>query len=256
VHAFRGWLASQYPSIATLDRNISASYRSFDGVPPPANPLDPLWGTWLRFREDSLIRFTEVLVGAVRNATAKPVTIKIMAHTFTRFALTQAGLSDRVVRAFANESDVVSVDLYPASVQDLQSSLDYWQDVAHGKPLILAEFNLLLGTNVPTGGARLAEALMAMDGRVAAVFLFTVDGHYLYDVKGAQSSPAFAALELVQSHASPWNPAFPMDVAGLSGADLLAVGNLYPMYVMGMQAAGWPILPWPLILLGAAVLVV
>lgn len=247
VEAFRSDLVLRYGTLEALRANTSVEAASWSDVEAPRHPFAPLWDDWMRFREDGLVGMVDRLVAAVRAETEKPVTVKIMAHFLTRFAAPQAGLSDRVVRAFANVSDVVSVDLYPSGPGDLLRSLDYYADVAGGKPLLVAEFNLLLGPNLPTSGARLANALLAMDGRVEAVFLFTADDHWLYGLSAHDRTPALAALALVGR--SPIDPAYHAGVASLLVEDTLAVANVYDAYVLGMAAAGLPALPWPVLLL-------
>lgn len=251
LRAFGAHVEAKFGTIEALRENATEDWDSFDDLEAPRHPLAPLWSEWLRFREDALVDFVEGLVDAVRPfAAGKPVTVKIMAHVVTRFAEPQTGLADRVVRAFANGSDVVSVDLYPASVESLRRSLDYWSDVAAGKPLVIAEFNLLLGTNLPTGGARLVNALFAMDGRVDAVFLFTASDHWLYSLTAHARSPGLTALTLATT--SPLSPDYGVALTALLVEDLLSVQNTYHVYALGMTAAGLPVVPWPILLLVSA----
>lgn len=251
VDDFRGWLRARYGALAALNENASGEWETWDEVEAPTHPFAGLWSDWMTYREETLIAFVEGLVDAARPyAHGKPLTVKIMAHGLTRFAVPQAGLTDRVVRAFANASDVVSLDLYPASLDDLRRQLDYYEDVADGKPIVVAEFNLLLGTNLPTGGARLVNALLALDGRAQAVFLFTGDEHWLYGFSAHARSPGFTALALAREPAL--SGAFPLALSTLLVEDALAVQNVYHVYALGMVAAGLPVLPWPVLLLASA----
>ncbi len=247
VSAFRDALTLKYASVSVMNENLSTSYAGFAHVEAPRNAFDPLWPEWMVFREDLLIRFVNDQIDAVKERTDKPVTVKIMAHFATRFAQPQAGLSDRVMRAFVSASDVVSVDIYPVSIGDLRRELEYFSHIADGKPLILGEFNLLLGSNLPAGGAQLLSALDVISRYATHVTLFTDDSHFLYGVHALARAPSLVALELWRMDAL--DPNAPSLVGALIIEDLLAVQNIYPMYVLGTQAIGLPAIPGPLLLL-------
>lgn len=179
--AFRESLRAEFDGdLAALNGATSSEFEAWEDVLPPRLPFGALGDRWVEFREDLLIRFVEDQLATARALTDRPVTVKVMAHFLTRFAEPQAGLSDRVYRAFANASEVVSVDLYPATEADLVRSLRYFKLIAHGKPLVVSEFHLGLGSGLPGSGARTLSALRVMEQEAEAVILFSASGHYLY----------------------------------------------------------------------------
>ncbi|HVL48998.1 MAG TPA: beta-galactosidase [Candidatus Thermoplasmatota archaeon] len=177
----------------------------------PRGPGDANWTEWQRFREDSLIAFVERQVATVRAETAKPVTVKIESHFLTRFTTVQSGLSPRVVAAFVEMSDVVSVDLYPATLAELEGALSYHSALADGKPLVVSEFNLLLGKHEPNHPLMLARALRLVAAYADHVVLFTLDDHPLYELTGrdlaslasARGAPTEAFVGVATAEAAP-----------------------------------------------------
>lgn len=195
VEAFRAALTGEAGGdLATLNARYGTEFASWSEVLPPGHPFGDYGERWIRFREDLLVSFVAGLVETARAATDRPVTVKMMAHFFTRFAEPQAGLGDRVYRALADLSDAVSVDLYPATRADLARSLRYFRELAGEKALIVAEFNLAFGLNVPGSAFRLAAALELLDEYADAVILFTAARHYLYEV--GEGTPSVAAVRL------------------------------------------------------------
>ncbi|MHB8586956.1 MAG: hypothetical protein ACYDDF_14095, partial [Thermoplasmatota archaeon] len=64
-------------------------------------------------------------------------------------------------------------------------------------------------------------------------------------------SPGLAAVALARTTGSGLNPALAAQAWRLTVADVLAFPQAYPMYLMGMRAAGFPGLPWPILTLVA-----
>ncbi len=168
----------------------------WEDVRPPRIPFGLLGDRWMSFRETLLVDHTTGLMAVAQALTEKPVTTKLMAHFLTRFAEPQAGLSDFTYRALANASEVVSIDLYPATRADLVRQLDYFRAIADGKSIIVAEFNLALGTNMPFSGTRMLSALETIGHTADAVILFTASGHFLYGID--PDSAAMEATRIVQ----------------------------------------------------------
>lgn len=191
IDAFRMTLTDEVDGdLDDLNKLYRTGFESWQDVMPPVVPLGDYGERWITFREDLLIAHTVGLMDVARSHTDKPVTTKIMAHFLTRFAEPQAGLSDRVYRAMADASDVVSVDLYPVTKADLLRSLTYFRQLAGDKPLIIAEFNLALGAHVPFASLRMMSALETMAPHVDAVILFTASGHHLYGIEPGSAAEA------------------------------------------------------------------
>lgn len=216
IAAFRDALRAEAGGhLAWVNARYGEDFASWDDVRPPAIPLGDLGERWLRFREDLLVSFVRELVDEAKARTSKPVTVKMMAHVLTRFGEPQTGLGDRVYRAIADMSDVVSVDLYPVTTADLSRSLRYFDEIAGEKPLIVAEFNLAFGANWPFGGTRLHAALREIEEHADAVILFTATRHFLYEID--EGSPAANAARVFGMR--PGDPGYATALLGLFTGD-------------------------------------
>lgn len=220
---------------------------TWSSIHAPEVPGGALWERWQRFREDSLVNFVQTLTDTAREHTSKPVTAKVMSHFLARFTAPQSGLSERALRGIVDAVDVVSLDLYPASTGDLERTLQYFKHVANGKPLVVAEFNLLLGVNLPTSGATLLRSLTLMEQYTHWVFLFTVDTHYLYGLDLSEGTVARRVIDLYRTPA--WDPMVPMATLGLASQDARNLLNIYPAYVLASQLLSVPVVPWPFLAL-------
>ncbi|HWG92451.1 MAG TPA: beta-galactosidase, partial [Candidatus Thermoplasmatota archaeon] len=239
---------------AEYDDDLDAAREALDldaatwaDVKAPKVPGSALWDRWSRFREDSLVGFVRTLADTARDHTDKPITAKLMAHFLTRFSAPQAALSERALRGIIEPLDVVSLDLYPASTSDLERSLQYFQHLAEGRPLVVAEFNLLLGMNLPTSGATLLRSLNLLERYTDWVFLFTEDEHYLYSLDFSEGSLVRRILDIYR--APGWDPRIPMATLGLVMEDAIALTNIYPAYVLVSQVLSVPVVPWPFLAL-------
>ncbi len=247
VAAFRQWLAGRLGTLDALNEAYGTDYGTWAEVQAPKGSDSRLWEDWLTFREELLIQFVDRLVGAARANTAKPVTVKIMAHYLTRYLVVQTGLTEPVLKAFIEASDVVSVDLYPLSRTDLRRALVYFNGLAGGKPLWITEFNLFMGCTTPGSGSTMYAALMDMSRFAERVILFTWEGHYLYGVRLYASVPGLVGIEMFRADrdgGSPWGA-----YGGLLAADVGAVPNLYGAYLLASAFANVPVIPWPILVL-------
>jgi len=248
VTAFENWTAALFDyDIEAFRNETSVLINDWSELSPPKSSVHPLWDRWLTFREESLIWLVENLTAAVSRNTEKPVTVKIMAHFLARYSTVQSGLSARVVSRFFQLSDVVSLDLYPLTSADLRHSLEYYQKLAGGKSIIVPEFNMALGSNMPGGGAVLYYNLIVLNDYADYVFIFSGGNHYLYGMKVYDHTPMPLGLRLYRVHRNDG------DVYGLYD-DLLAqnfraIPNYYHVYVLNSQIFGLPVIPWPVLFL-------
>ena len=244
---FYGSLQGRYATVEAFNAVHGTAYRTWADLAPPTDPASPLWAEWLAFREGLLTAFVQRLTAAVRAETAKPVTVKILSHYLARYGIVQTGLTERVLRAFVNASDVVSVDLYPLSRGDLKRSLVYYRGLAGGKPLWVSEFNLFLGCAAPTTGSTMFGALVEMSRFAERTILFTWEDHYLYGLRQYPSEPGLVGTRMfrdLRDGRSPFS-----SYGGLVAADLGAVPNLYTMYVLASAFANLPVVPWLVLIL-------
>jgi Zn-dependent protease len=248
VDAFVNWTASQYEFDLDLFRNdTSVLINNWVELAPPKSSVHPLWDKWLEFREESLIWLVENLTAAVKRNTDKPVTVKVMAHFLARFNTVQSGLSTKVVARFFELSDAIALDLYPLTSADLRHSLEFYKKLAGGKPIIVPEFNMALGSNMPGGGASLYYNLVILNEYADYVFIFSGGTHYIYGMQTFDHSPMSLGIRLYRIHRNGG------DVYSLYDELLLenfsSIPNYYEVYVLNSQIFGLPIIPWPVLFL-------
>jgi Zn-dependent protease len=246
--AFRSWLRQSYDNdIMKFGNDTGINVKSWSDVDAPRATTDKLWSEWRVFREDSLINFVEKLTTAVKQGTEKPVTVKIMGHFLARYQMIQTGLSQRVIKKFIQFSDVASFDLYPLTVADLTHTLDYYKKLVGNKPIIISEFNMVLGSNFPGSGSMFYYNLIIINKYADAVIVFTGDNHYIYGINLYKHTPVHLGLKLFRLHREGG------DVFSLYGEllweNLLSIPNYYELYIFACTVWNLPVIPWPVLLL-------
>ena len=246
--AFGTWVKNKYDSdLNELKNSTRLEIQNWSELKAPRQSTDRLWEDWRKFREESLTDFVGELTDAVKQNTEKPVTVKIMGHYLARFETFQTGLSTGAVEYFFNLSDVVSLDLYPLTPADLLSALEFYQDLAGDKPIIISEFNLALGPHLPGSGSLLYYDLVLINKFANAVIIFTSDDHYIYGLNLYEHTPVHLGLKLFRLHRAGG------DVFSLYGEllyeNLLSIPNYYGIYVYACAVWGLPVIPWPILIL-------
>ncbi len=248
VSEFREWITQLYNNDTQVFMNkTGVKITKWSEINAPRNTTDRLWDQWLRFREDSLIAFVEKLTTGVRNNTDKPVTVKIMGHFLARFQIIQTGLSERVIKQFIKLSDVVSLDIYPLTIADLQSGLDFYKNLAGDKPIILSEFNLVLGSNFPGSGSLFYYNLILINNYADAVIVFTGNDHYIYGINLYSHTPVHLGLKMFKLHRADEDIFSLYDELLLE--NLRSIPNYYGIFVFACTVWNLPIIPWPILLL-------
>lgn len=250
VDAFRAHLQDLFGNVSRLNRTMGTDFANWSTVEPPRGLAGAYGRLWQRFREQSLVRHVAETMDVARRWTDKPVTVKIMEHYLVRFAKPQTALTGGVVEALVGMSDVVAVDLYPLTRSDLRRSLVYYEGLAAGKPVWVAEFNYAAGPNLPTMGARTYSTLSLLGKHADRVFFFTAEEHYLYGLDRYQSRPSLTAIQLYDT--APWTGEFAALTGQLVLHELMSVVNLYLVYATASAFFGFPVAPW-LVLLVLAV---
>ncbi|UCH89600.1 MAG: hypothetical protein JSV49_02835 [Thermoplasmata archaeon] len=248
VEAYRTWIANQYDQDLTeFELRTGIILNDWGELEAPRKSTHKLWQSWMTFRKESLIWLVENLTGAVKQHTAKPVTVKVMAHFLARYSTVQSGLTADVVERFFQLSDVISLDLYPLTNADLQNSLEFYQKLAGGKRIIVPEFNMALGTNLPGSGAWLYYNLIVLNRYVDYVFIFTGGGHYLYSINNYDHTPVHLGLKLFRLHREDGNVFSLYDE--LIWENILSIPNYYEVYVLSCAVYNIPVIPWPVLLM-------
>jgi hypothetical protein len=248
LSAFRDWMAESFDNDFSLLKNkTGVTINDWADLETPRSTSDRLWDYWRDFREESLINFVRQLTESVKQHTTKPVTVKIMGHFLARYQLIQTGLSKRVIESFIRYSDVVSLDLYPLTAADLEHSLDFYKKLSKGKPIIISEFNMVLGSNLPGSGSMFYYNLLIINRYAESVIIFTGDNHYIYGINLYKHTPMHLGLKLFKLHREDG------DVFSLYG-DLLwenlnAIPNYYEVYIYACSVWNIPVIPWPILFL-------
>jgi Zn-dependent protease len=246
--AFRVWLQDFFNNDTQEFTNVTkVSIEDWSEINAPRNTTDKLWNKWREFREDSLIKFVLKLMDAVRNNTDKPVTVKIMAHFLVRYQILQTGLSSRVLKMFFKLSDVISLDIYPLTPADLENALMYYKELAGKKPILIPEFNLALGSNLPGSGSLIYYNFLIINKYADIVYIYTGNNHYLYGINLYDHSPVHLGLKLYRLHRSDGNIYSIYDE--LLMENFKSIPNYYEVYVLGCTAWDLPVLPWPILLI-------
>ncbi|MCK5562412.1 MAG: hypothetical protein KAJ51_17560, partial [Thermoplasmata archaeon] len=123
-----------------------------------------------------------------------------MGHYLARYQSIQTGLSERVIKKFFEFSDVVSLDLYPLTVSDLIHTLKFYKDLAGTKPIIISEFNLAIGSNLPGSGSMFYYNLIIINEYADIVIVFTGDNHYIYGINLYDNTPVHLGLKIFKRH--------------------------------------------------------
>jgi Zn-dependent protease len=248
VTAFRKWINNKYNNDTELiEAERGISIEDLSELDAPRTAANRFWRDWLSFREDSLIWLVENLTGAVKAHTTKPVTVKALGHFLWRYSTIQTGLSNRVLERFFELSDVISLDLYPLTIADLQHSLEFYKKLAGDKKIIVPEFNMVLGANYPGAGSLLYYYLVILNNYVDYVFIFTGDDHYIYGINLYDHSPVHIGLKLYRTHRSGGDVFTHYDE--LLRENLLSIPNYYEIFVFAATVWSLPVLPWPVLLL-------
>jgi hypothetical protein len=248
VAAYQDWLKKKYDNdINEFKNKTGIIIDSWSDIKAPHGISERLWDSWREFREESLIAFVEDLTFAVKQKTEKPVTIKIMAHFLARYQIIQTGLSERVIREIIRISDVVSIDLYPLTTADLIHSMEYYKKIVKDKPIIISEFNMALGSNLPGSGSMFYYNLVVLNRYADAVIIFTADNHYMYGINLYEHTPIHLGLKLYRIHRQGG------DVFSIYGEllweNLQSIPNYYGIYLYACAVGNLPIIPWPVLLL-------
>ena len=248
LNAFQGWVKDYYLNDLLLLKNETGlALDIWSDLTAPRSPSEPLWELWLEFRELTLIDFVKTMTHVVQENTTKPVTVKILGHYLSRYSTIQTGLSERVITAFFEASDIISLDLYPLTPADLINALEFYKKLAHGKSIIVSEFNLALGSNLPGSGSMFYYDLIQLNKYAEAVIIFTADDHYIYGINLYKHTPVHLGLKLYKLHRDD------KDVFSIYGEllweNLLSIPNYYQMYIYGCTVWNLPVVPWPVLFL-------
>jgi hypothetical protein len=244
--AFRTWLQYHFDNdTIELLNETRVTVDDWSEINAPRNTTDKLWDKWREFREDSLIRFAKKLTDAVRNCTDKPVTVKIMAHFLARYQTLQTGLSSNVLKMIFKLSDVISLDLYPLTIADLENALEYYKGLAGKKSIIIPEFNLALGSNLPGSGSLIYYNFLIINKYADVVHIYTGNDHFLYGINLYDHSPVHLGLKLFRLHRSGGDVYSIYDE--LLMENFRSIPNYYEIYVLGCVAWDLPVLPWPIL---------
>ena len=246
--AFQVWIAKYFDyDFDSLKNETGLELTNWLEIEAPRSAADKLWKYWLTFREDSLIEFVRKLTTAVRVNTTKPVTVKILGHYLSRYETIQTGLSKRVLKKFFDFSDVISLDLYPLTVSDLIHSLKFYKDLARGKQIIISEYNLALGSNLPGSGSMFYYTLIIINEYSDSVIVYTGEDHYIYGIYLYDHTPVHIGLKIFRIHRSDG------DVLSLYyellQENFYSVYNYYEIYLFSCAVWNLPVIPWPIMIL-------
>jgi Zn-dependent protease len=248
IDAFQTWVEDYYfNNLLLLKNETGLDLISWSELTAPRSSTEPLWELWLEFRELTLIDFVNTMTHSVQEQTTKPVTVKILGHYLARYSTIQTGLSDRVLTAFFEVSDIISLDLYPLTTADLINSLEFYKKLASGKPIIVSEFNLALGTNLPGSGSMFYYNLIQLNNYAEAVIIYTADDHYIYGINLYEHTPVHLGLKLYKLHRAD-EDVFSI-YSELLWENLLSIPNYYGIYLFGCAVWNLPVIPWPILFL-------
>lgn len=250
VIAFRDWMEARFDyDLEYFIEETGIEIGDWPELDAPVDSGSRIWDDWLEFREESLIWLVENLTATAKTYTDKPVTVKVMAHFLARYVSIQSGLSTRVLERFFELSDVVALDLYPISASDLEHSLEFYSRLAGSKRIIVPEFNLALGSNIPGSGSWLYYHLLVLNKYAEAVMIFTGGDHYIYGINLYEHTPVHLGLKLYKEHRADGDVFALYDE--LLYENLRSIGNYYEIYVFASDVWNIPVVPWPVLLIAA-----
>ena len=121
------------------------------------------------------------------------------------------------------------MDIYPLNTADLKHTLEFYKKMAENKPIIIAEFNLILGSNLPGSGAMFYYNLLVINRYAEAVIVFTGDNHYIYGINLYDHTPVHLGLKIFRVHREDGNIFSLYDE--LLWENLQSIPNYYVFYI-------------------------